>query len=224
MVQNADVKGKTMTLKKYLGKVIAFILRRAVQLLTGSRSLWIGCKPRLRQRIYYANHNSHIDFILLWASLPKQIRRHTRPVAGGDYWQKNRIRRFIIEDVFNGILIERGQKNTDSLFHVYSALQEGHSIIFFPEGTRNREQHKNILPFKSGLFHLAQHDKTIEIIPVWIANLNRVLPKGTFIPLPILSTVIFGQALDHTKHATEKELFLQYAQTELNTLREFEYK
>lgn len=211
-------------MNKYLGKIIAYILRRAVQILTGHRSLWIGCRPRLKQRIYYANHNSHIDFILLWASLPKEIRRKTRPVAGIDYWHKNKIRRFIIQNVFNGITVERDQKNTDPLFHVNTALQEGYSIIFFPEGTRNREQHDNLLPFKSGLFHLAKQHSNIEIIPVWIANLNRVMPKGTFIPLPILSTVIFGKALDHINQTKEKTQFLQYAQIKLNALQEFEYQ
>jgi len=68
-----------------LGALLAFAITSVARLLTGTRSLWIGCAPLNRQRIYFANHSSHGDFVLLWASLPPDLRRRTRPVAGADY-------------------------------------------------------------------------------------------------------------------------------------------
>ncbi|KAA8733722.1 1-acyl-sn-glycerol-3-phosphate acyltransferase [Acinetobacter qingfengensis] len=209
---------------RYLGRMIAFVIRRLVRLLTGARSLWIGCQPELKQRIYYANHNSHIDFILLWSSLPAVLRRTTRPVAASDYWNKTALRRFIIQDVFNGITISRHRAiDEDPLATVKQALLDGDSIIFFPEGTRNLDEDQLVLPFKAGLYYLHQQFGSLEIIPVWIANLNRVMPKGAFIPLPLLATVTFGRPLN-TVAIQEKSEFLTSARQQLLALNEGEYQ
>ena len=203
---------------------IALIIRCLVRLLTGARSLWIGCQPEVLQRIYYANHNSHIDFLLLWASLPAAVRRHTRPVAASDYWQKTALRRFLICDVFHGICIVRQRSDqSDPLAAVKAALAQGDSIIFFPEGTRNLDENQQLLPFKSGLYHLHMSRPEIEIIPVWIANLNRVMPKGAMIPLPLLATVTFGRPLSPST-AIDKTQFLQDARGQLLALNEGEYQ
>ena len=99
-----------------LARFIAFLIRRGARLLTGARSLWVGCEPELKQRIYFANHNSHIDFILLWSSLPKSIRRQTRPIAASDYWMKDGFKRFLIQDTFSGVRIQRNREdNQDPL-------------------------------------------------------------------------------------------------------------
>ena len=120
-----------------VARFIAFLTRRGTRLLTGARSLWVGCQPELKQRIYFANHNSHIDFILLWSSLPKDMRRRTRPVAASDYWTKDGFRRFLIQDTFNGVTIKRNRENDeDPLQPIKNVLKQGYSIIFFPEGTR----------------------------------------------------------------------------------------
>lgn len=203
-----------------LATTLAFVMRRSVRLLTGARSLWMGCQPESQQRIYYANHNSHIDFVLLWASLPTHIRQHTRPVAASDYWLNNSCKRFIIQDVFHGITIQRHRENgVDPLQPIIDALHAGDSIIFFPEGTRNLQDDQVLLPFKSGLYHLSQNFPQIEIIPVWITNLNRVMPKGALIPLPLLSTVAFGTPLD-TAQSIDKQTFLHNAQQQLLNLKE----
>ena len=205
-------------------RFIAFLTRRSARLLTGARSLWIGCEPELKQRIYFANHNSHIDFILLWSSLPKEMRRRTRPVAASDYWTKDGIRRFLIQDTFNGVTIKRNRENNDDpLQPIKDVLQQGYSIIFFPEGTRNLEDDVELLQFKSGLYNLHREFPDIEVVPVWISNLKRVMPKGAFIPLPLLSTVIFGKPLEQRANIDKNE-FLQYAQQELLKLKEVEYQ
>src|SRR3546814_17292822 len=127
-----------------LGALLAFAITSVARLLTGTRSLWIGCAPLNRQRIYFANHSSHGDFVLLWASLPPDLRRRTRPVAGADYWQSSALRRFVIHRLFNGVLVDRERSGPESnpLQPMLAALAGGGSLILFPAGTRHSSQER----------------------------------------------------------------------------------
>ena len=197
-----------------LGALLAFAITSAARLLTGTRSLWIGCAPLNRQRIYFANHSSHGDFVLLWASLPPDLRRRTRPVAGADYWQSRALRRFVIHRLFNGVLVDRERSGPESnpLQPMLDALAAGDSLILFPEGTRNLEE--GLLPFKSGLYRLGLACPDVELVPVWIANLNRVMPKGRSLPLPLLCSVSFGAPMSIEKDE-DKDALLQRARLAL---------
>ncbi len=178
-------------------------------LVTGVRARWLGCGPAPVQRIYYANHSSHGDFVLLWSALPAALRARTRPVAGADYWLKGRLRRWLIDDVFRGVLVERGgERTTDPIATMLAALDAGDSLILFPEGTRNLGE--QMLPFKSGLYHLARQRPAVELVPVWLENLGRVMPKGYVIPVPLLCSVSFGSPI-HLEVAEGKDAFLQRA-------------
>lgn len=201
-----------------LASLVAFAITSAARLLTGARALWLGCTAQPVQRLYYANHSSHGDFVLLWASLPDELRRTTRPVAGADYWQKGGLRSFLINDVFNGVLVDRDRSNPDHnpLQPMLDALSQGDSLIIFPEGTRNLSD-EPLLPFKSGLFHLAKANPQVELIPVWIANLNRVMPKGRALPLPLLCTLSFGAPLERLADE-DKAAFLERARNALLAL------
>ncbi len=201
-----------------LASITSFAITSAARLLTGARALWLGCTAHPVQRLYYANHSSHGDFVLLWASLPQALRRHTRPVAGSDYWLNGNLRRFLIRDVFNAVLVDREQRSPQAnpMQSMLDALEQGDSLIIFPEGTRNLTE-EQLLPFKSGLFRLAQAMPEVEVVPVWIANLNRVMPKGRALPLPLLCTLSFGAPLERIA-GEDKTAFLDRARNALLAL------
>jgi len=187
--------------------------------VTAVQAVWTGTDPTAeRQRVYFANHASHGDFILIWSALPTRIRDRVRPVAGADYWGRGRLRRFVGIQVFNAVLIARNatERQVDPVGQMAEALDEGSSLILFPEGTRNLTD-QVLLPFKSGLYHLALARPDIDLVPVWIENLNRVLPKGAFIPVPLMCKVNFGAALRLTNHET-KDDFLRRSRNALLSL------
>lgn len=185
------------------------------QLLTGARTIWMAPQPRGRQRAYFANHNSHGDFVLLWSSLDPRERARTRPVAGLDYWLGDPIRRYLAERVFRAVLIDRNPETRvrNPIDQMVEAIDADDSLILFPEGTRNLSEQR-LLPFKPGLWHVGRRRPELDLIPVWIDNLNRVLPKGEAIPVPLLCTVRFGAAL-HVTEGEECDAFLARAREAL---------
>ena len=146
-------------------------------------------------KVYYANHASHGDFVLVWISLPKTWRMLTQPVAGADYWLGSKLKAFIAEQVFRVLLIDRQHDPKQAVAAMDGALKQGKSLILFPEGTRNTTDDQVLLPFKSGLYHLARENENIEFVPVWINNINRVLPKGKILPIPLLCDVRIGEVI-----------------------------
>ena len=189
-----------MKIERLLGAALCGLAR----VITGARAIHHAAQapaPTGEPSVYYANHRSHIDFLLVWAALPPRVRRRTRPVAGADYWNKSALRHFIGGRVFRAVLIDRERKTSpngagspDPIEQMVAALAGGDSLILFPEGTRNTTD-AVLLPFKSGLFHLAQTRPNVALVPAWIDNLNRVMPKGEFVPIPLICTVTFGAPL-----------------------------
>lgn len=201
-----------------LAKFVDFLLCRLVSFLTGVRpSKNVEQLQSDKHRLYYANHNSHGDFILFWISLPYEVRLKTRPVAGADYWNSGAIRRFLAHKVFNMLLIERGGDNPQAVTdQINQALTES-SLIIFPEGTRKMNDDLPLQPFKSGLFYLAQQNPQLECVPVWINNMNNVLPKGFMLPIPLLCDLYMGKPIFYQQNE-EKTAFLQRAEQALLAL------
>lgn len=199
-------------------RITAALIVGFARAVTAVRGEWNGIAPVPGQRIYFANHNSHGDFVLVWTVLPRALRRRTRPVAGADYWLTSRLKSFIGRDVFNAVLIDRNPetRTADPVSQMSAALKDGDSLILFPEGTRNTEPGR-LLPFKSGLFHLATANPGIDLVPVWIDNLNRVMPKGALVPIPLICTVTFGAPMPRTV-SEEKAAFLVRAENALYAL------
>ncbi len=186
----------TSRMTKVAAASVGALLRGFARLVTGVRGRSVGTRPSAGPVIYFANHTSHGDFVLIWTVLPAALRNATRPVAGADYWTQGRVRLWLATHVFDAVLIDRGKldRTSDPTAPVLAALDAGQSVIIFPEGTRNQTG-APLLPFKSGLFRLAEARPDIPLVPVWIENLARVMPKGEFLPLPLLCSVTFGPPL-----------------------------
>jgi 1-acyl-sn-glycerol-3-phosphate acyltransferase len=165
-----------------------------VRLATGARPL-AACPHGDGPAIFYANHSSHMDFLVVWAALPDAIRDRARPVAAEDYWGVGRLRRRLACDLFRAILVPRGgtTRQNHPIDRLGEALVEGSSLILFPEGTRRTDGETG--PFKSGIYHLARRHPEIPLVPVHLENLNRILPKGSHLPVPLIVHVRFGTPL-----------------------------
>ena len=204
--------------------MIATTLAAVSRFISGATVRW-HCDPRAgHPRIYFGNHSSHLDFIVIWSALPAGMRQRVRPVAGEDYWQRSRVRRYLAKEVFRAVLIQRSHVDaTDavvrapaSIQRMANALGDRNALIVFPEGTRGTNG--EVGAFKSGLYHLSQSRPDAELIPVYLENLNRILPKGEVLPVPMLSRVVFGPPLATTMNES-KEGFLARAREALIQLR-----
>jgi len=200
---------------KFADRALGALITGFTRAVTGAQARWIGCAPAATQRIYFANHNSHADFALIWASLPLPLRLRTRPVAGADYWANGRLRSYIIHNVLRGVLIERAghERSADPIDIIVEALANGDSLIVFPEGTRNTTE-EILLPFKSGIYRVAVRRPDVEFVPVWMENLGRVLPKGEVIPVPLLCSINFGEPFK-LRSGEGKDLFVERARQAL---------
>jgi 1-acyl-sn-glycerol-3-phosphate acyltransferase len=198
--------------------MIESILIGLTRLLTGAVVKYRGFSfEPVAQRIFFANHTSHMDTLLIWASIPRIYRQQVRPVAAKDYWWKSPVRRYVAERVFNAVPLPRHREadERDPLQKLDEALAQGNSLIFFPEGTRGNGE--CIQPFKAGLYRLILKHPHVSLVPVYIDNLNRVLPKGELIPVPVLCTVTFGPDFSLQQGETRGE-FTARAQSELEAL------
>lgn len=215
----ADPQPPSTPLRRLLALVTGKLIIGGAGLITGVRAVWSGCSPEAAQTLYFANHTSHGDFVLLWAALPPDLRARTRPVAGQDYWMASSLRRFIGTDVFNALMIRRDGAGGDvnPVEQMQQALEGGDSLIMFPEGTRNTGD-DILLPLKSGLYHLARACPEVRLVPVWIENLKRVLPKGKHIPLPLACTVRYGPPI-RLEAGEDKAAFIARARAAMLDLR-----
>ena len=203
---------------KLLPQVFGWLLLGFVRLLTGAQARWLGCPPKAEQRIYFANHQSHADLVMIWAALPQELRSITRPIAAKDYWTASPFRAWITREVFNAIYVNRTKSDDqDPLEPLIQALTQGDSIILFPEGTRGHTGEPQA--FKSGLYNLARQFPQVVLVPAWINNVQRLMPKGEVVPVPMLCSVTFGEPISLQDNEDRADFLVRARQAVLN-LRE----
>ncbi|OYU29370.1 MAG: 1-acyl-sn-glycerol-3-phosphate acyltransferase [Burkholderiales bacterium PBB2] len=193
-----------------LASTAGLALSSLARLITGAQGHWKGCPPMAEQRIYFANHQSHFDWVLIWAALPRELRAQTRPIAARDYWTSSPLKGWLTRAVFNAIYVSRTRSSPDEdpLEPLVEALRNGDSLVIFPEGTRSNKGEPQA--FKAGLYHLAEQFPEVRLIPTWIDNVQRVMPKGEVVPVPILCTVTFGAPIQ-LQVEEDKRAFLDRA-------------
>ena len=197
---------------------MSWFLLGLIRVLTGAQARWYGSPPKAEQRIYFANHQSHADLVMIWAALPLELRSITRPIAAKDYWTSSRFKQWITTSVFNAIYVDRARTGDhDPLEPLIEALTNGDSIILFPEGTRGNAEEPQA--FKAGLYNLALKFPEVVLVPAWINNVQRVMPKGEVVPVPILCSVTFGAPVK-LEPDEERRAFLDRARLAVMKLRD----
>ena len=203
-----------MKLPEAAGLFLVFLAR----LITGAQGHWYGCPPKAEQRIYFANHQSHFDWVLIWAAQPRELRAQTRPIAAREYWTSTPLKHWITREIFNAVYVSRQRTDDEGpLEPLLGALRSGDSLVIFPEGTRGNKGDPQ--PFKAGLFHLAEAFPNVQLIPAWIDNVQRVMPKGEVVPVPILCSVTFGTPIQLLP-GEDKRVFLERARAAVVALKD----
>jgi 1-acyl-sn-glycerol-3-phosphate acyltransferase len=172
----------------------ALVVRPLMALFIGLR---VQGRENLRQPgpfVLVANHSSHLDTVSLLSLFPLGRLRYVRPVAAADYFERNRFVSVLSRTLFNILPIARKNITTDNnpLRRMKAALDRGESLIIFPEGTRGSGD--EVGQFRSGVAHLLEKTPNLPVIPAYLLNMGRSLPKGEFIPVPFFCEVRIGTA------------------------------
>lgn len=183
---------------------------------------FIGIRVRGRNNLLWghpfiiiANHASHLDTAALMNLFPLKDLSRIRPVAAADYFNRNRIIALTSRLFFNILPIERKHicRDHNPLADLREVLMKGESLIVFPEGTRSSSGEMG--PFHSGVAHLIKEYPQIPVIPVYMSNMGRALPKGEFVILPFICEINIGTSIFPTGSKEEITEMLRQAVIQL---------
>lgn len=151
--------------------------------------------PQQGPAIIVANHNSHLDTMVLMTLLPSHLLPITKPVAAADYFLRNKLFAWFALNIVGILPIRRKRENRDDdpLTPVHESLRNGNVLIFFPEGSRGEPE--RLTDFKGGIAKLALEHPDIPIVPVLLHGLGKALPKGEALLVPFFCDVFVGDAL-----------------------------
>lgn len=182
----------------------------------------LGLNTRHRERlpttgpaIVVANHNSHLDTLVLMTLFPARMLNKLRPVAAQDYFFRNKWLKWFSLRIMGIIPLDRSAKRTKEhpLAAISDSLEQGEIVILFPEGSRGDPE--RLGEFKSGIAHLAKLHPAVPITPIYMHGLGKALPRGEALLVPFFCDVFVGEAISWPGN---KEEFLQTLTHEINAL------
>ena len=173
----------------------AVIVRIVVLIVLGLNVRHRHRLPTQGPAIIVANHNSHLDTMVLMTLLPLRMLPHVQPVAAMDYFLRNRALAWFAQHIIGILPIkrQRDDPNEDLLAPCYTALAQNKVLIFFPEGSRGEPEKLSAL--KTGIARLASNDLDVPVIPVFLHGLGKALPKGEAMLVPFFCDVFVGAPL-----------------------------
>ena len=186
--------------------------------------LWLGVSLRGRETlpargpaVVVANHNSHLDNLVLLTRFPLRLIPRVRIAAAADYFFANPVSRFVSTRLLGLIPVERRGEGSsrDPLADMAAWLEGGGILVLFPEGTRGRPE--ALGEFKPGLWHLLKRCPAASLHPVYLHGLGRSLPKGEWIPVPFFIDVCIGGSIAFD---ADKKSFMQTVRDAFYALRE----
>lgn len=171
------------------------IVRPIVLVVIGLRIIDRVNLPRMGPAIICANHNSHLDTLVLMTIFPWQLLAKLRPVAAAEYFLKNPLLAWFALQIIGIIPLERNKSRQTEhpLAKCSEALELGEMLIIYPEGSRGEPE--SIASFQSGIAHLAKRHPDVPIYPVFIYGLGKVLPKGEKVLVPFFCDVAIGEPI-----------------------------
>jgi 1-acyl-sn-glycerol-3-phosphate acyltransferase len=193
----------------------ALVVRPFLTLFIGLRVRGREHLPRSGPFIVVANHSSHLDTVSLLSLFPNSRLSEIRPVAAADYFERNAIVSAFTRTFFNILPIARKKLTPEKnpLRQMENAIRAGQSLIVFPEGTRGSGDEMG--QFRTGVAHLLEKIPDLKVVPAYLVNMGRSLPKGEFIPVPFFCEVRLGAARTFSGTRAEITKALEAAVREL---------
>ena len=193
------------------------LLRPFLAIFFGTRVRGREHLPAREPFILVANHSSHLDTASLLNLFPVSRLRHIRACAAADYFERTRAISFLSHTLFNILSIHRERRDgaEDAVQCMRDAIERGESIVLFPEGTRGRGG--EIAAFKSGVARLIEQLPGVPVVPVYLGNMGRALPRGESVPVPFICEVRIGAPL---RLSGSRDEILEILRGEIERLRD----
>lgn len=191
----------------------ALIIKPIVKIVIGLRYQNTPILPKDGPALLIANHNSHLDTMVLISLLPLKILHKVQPVAAADYFLKNKFMAWFALNIIGILPIERQgkDKSVDPVAQCAEALNKGKILIFFPEGSRGEPE--KMTDLKYGVVKLAEKCPKVPIYPVYMHGLGKTLPKGDALFVPFFCDVVFSEPMtyENSKEAFYDEVKKRFA-------------
>jgi len=215
----APAPGRFARALKHL--VFAVVVRPMVALVLGLNVRHRERLPAAGPAILAANHNSHLDTLVLMALLRPGLLARVRPVAAADYFLRSRAVAWFSLQVLGVLPVVRGGRKIDptydALAHSRQALDRGEVLVLFPEGSRGEAERRSA--FKRGIAHLAADRPGVPVVPVFLHGLGKALPKGSLLPVPFFCDIFVGEPLyGDERRADDRAAFVAELEARIEAL------